>query len=70
MTTDTLTNHEAPSDPFQDDSDGRVHTTSHLRMWGLTALYHYQVVSTGLVPRSTAFGGVYYTRAWALMPPR
>lgn len=59
----------APSNPAA-DADGMVRTTSHLRLWGLTSLYRYRVVSTGLIPRATILGGMRYTRVWDLIPPR
>ena len=70
MVRNTVMEHEAPSNPFLVDGAGTVHTTSHLRMWQLTFMNGYQVVSTGLIPRSTVFGGIWYTRMWDLMPPK
>lgn len=66
----TLEHDAVPSDPFLREGDGMVRTTSHVRLWGLTSLYRYRVVSTGLVPRSTMLGGTRYTRVWDLIPPR
>ncbi len=53
MVTDSLTNHEVPTAPFLIEKDGMVHTTSHLRMWRLTTMNGYQVVSTGIIPRTS-----------------
>lgn len=66
----TLSNYERSPDLFQAEDDGMVHTTSHLRMWRLTILDSYRVVSTGVIPRTSVFGRIRYTRVWDLMPSK
>lgn len=61
---------EAPSNLFESDSDGLIHTTSLLHMLRLTVLDDYRVLRTGVIPRSTILNGLRYRRVWYLIPPK
>lgn len=47
---------------------GVVWVSSRIRLWWLTQVHDYEVVTTRQVPRSTPMGTVRFDRRWLLRP--
>ena len=48
-------------------SDGRVTTTSRLRVWWLQSVRGYRLENKRRVPHQNAFGEIYYKNTWVLV---